>query len=458
MLQEVTLLDPVLLSRIQFALTVGFHFIFPPLTIGMAWIIFGMMTRYMRTGDEFYGRMTRFWTKVFGLSFVVGVASGITMEFQFGTNWANYSRFVGDIFGAPLAAEAIFTFFLESTFLAVLLLGWGRFSKKVVWFASLMVAVGSTMSAFWILVANSWQQTPAGFHIVNGRAELTNFAAAVFNPSTMPRFLHTVDGALITGAMFIMGISAWFILKDRETDFARESLKVALIVGVVASIIQLPLGHIHARQVAFTQPAKLAAIEGLFTSQTNAPAIIFCFLHPDRCETSHEIQIHGLLSFLVYGDPNAKVVGLDAFPRDQWPPVRPTFYSFHAMVVLGMYFIGLTILATFLLLRNQLFGNTWLSKWLMIAMLLSIPLPFIANELGWVAAEVGRQPWIVYGLLRTKDAISVTVPAGQILFTIVIFCLVYALLFAAWIVVLRKQMERGPEQAEAVIGEGGEKP
>lgn len=438
-------MDAVLLSRIQFALTVGFHFIFPPLTIGLAWIIAYMMTRYAMTGSELYKTMSRFWIKLFGISFAVGVASGITMEFQFGTNWANYSRFVGDIFGAPLAAEAVIAFFLESTFLALLLLGWNKLSPKVHCVASWLVAIGATISAFWIIVANSWQQTPAGFHLANGRAELTSFAQAVFNPSTMPRFLHTVDGALITGAMFMMGVSAWFILKKKSLDFAQESMKVAIVVALAASLLQIPLGHIHAVQVAHTQPAKLAAFEGLFASQSQAPATAFCLLDPEGCKRNYSIEIPGLLSFMIYGDANKKVTGLNDIPRDEWPPLMMTFYSFHFMVLLGIYFVGLTVLGLLMIWSKALLKNKfflWLS-------LLSIPLPFIANELGWIAAEVGRQPWIVYKLLKTKDAISITVPAAQILFTIIMFALIYLLLFVAWMMILKRELNRGPEALAA---------
>lgn len=431
-------MDPVLLSRIQFALTVGFHFLFPPLTIGMAWIIVWMMTRYMRTGSELYRNMARFWVKLFALSFVVGVATGITMEFQFGANWAQYSRFVGDIFGAPLAAEAVIAFFLESTFLAVLVLGWNRVSPKVHWFSSLMVAVGSTLSAFWILVANSWQQTPAGYHIVNGRAELTSFREAVLNPSMWPRFFHTMDAAMVTGAMFVMGISAWFILRKQHLSFAKESLRIALVAMFAASVLQLPLGHWHGMQVAATQPEKLAAFEGHFNTQKCAPGIVFCILDPP--ETRYTVAIPGLLSILAYGDYNATVKGLSDFPREEWPPVAPTFYSFHLMVGLGMYFCALGALGLYLLWRRRLFNNRLFLK----LALWSIPLPFVANNLGWIVAEVGRQPWIVYKLLKTRDAISVTVPATQILFTIIMFCAIYALLFFAWLAVLKREMRRGP--------------
>ena len=434
-------MDAVLLSRIQFALTVGFHFLFPPLTIGMAWIIFWMMAGYMKTGSELQRKIARFWIRILAITFVVGVASGITMEFQFGTNWAAYSRFVGDVFGAPLAAEAILSFFLESTFLAVLILGWDRVSVRVHWFSSLMVAVGATLSAFWIIVANSWQQTPAGFHLANGRAELTSFGAAVFNPSTLPRFFHTMDAAFVTGSMFIMGMAAWFLLKNRNVEFAKESFKSALLVAFVASVLQLPLGHVHARQVVRTQPAKLAAFEALFQTQCCAPAVAAGVPRPSEQIVAPAISIKGLLSLLAYGNYYAKVTGLDAFPRDQWPPVALTFYSFHTMVMLGMYFLAMTALGVWLLWRGTLFRK----KWYMWLALLSIPLPLIANELGWITAEVGRQPWIVYNLLRTRDAISINVPAGQILLTLILFIVIYALLFAAWVVVLRKRMIEGPE-------------
>ncbi len=431
-------MDAVLLARIQFALTVGFHFLFPPLTIGMAWIIFWMLTRYLRTRDEQYRAMARFWVKVFTLSFVVGVATGITMEFQFGTNWAGYSRFVGDIFGAPLAAEAILAFFLESTFLAVLVLGWNRVSPKVHWFSSLMVALGSTLSAFWILVANSWQQTPAGYHLVNGRAELTSFAAAVFNPSTLPRFFHTMDAAFVTGAMFVAGISAWYVLRRQHMELARQSLSMALTVALAASLVQLPLGHWHGMQVAATQPAKLAAFEGHFTTRECAPGIVFCLIKPEK--VTHVVAIPGLLSLLAYGDYNAIVRGLNDFPADERPPVIPTFYSFHIMVGLGLYFIALSGFGVYLRRRGKLFDHKTFLK----TALWSIPLPFIANNLGWIVAEMGRQPWIVYGMLKTKDGVSVTVPPGQVLLTIIMFSLVYALLFAAWLTLLRRELRRGP--------------
>ncbi|MBT3223645.1 MAG: cytochrome ubiquinol oxidase subunit I, partial [Proteobacteria bacterium] len=291
-------MDPTLLARVQFALTICFHYIFPLITIGMAWLNVWMLTRYLFGGDEMYRQMARFWIKVFAVTFAVGVATGITMEFQFGTNWAVYSRMVGDIFGAPLAAEGIFAFFLESSFLGVLLFGERKVSKRVYWFSALMVAVGSTMSAFWIVVANSWQQTPAGFAepIVNGRAELVDFWAAVFNPSTVPRFLHVVDGALVTGAFFVLGLSAWFLLRQRHVDFALRSARMALIMAFVTSLVQVGLGHFHAVQVAETQPIKLAAMEGIWETQTNAPLLIFGIPNVSEERTDFKIEMPGMLS------------------------------------------------------------------------------------------------------------------------------------------------------------------
>ncbi len=328
-------MDPVLLSRLQFAITIGFHFIFAPLTIGLGWLIFWMMTRYWRSGEERFRHMARFWLNIFALSFAVGVATGITMEFQFGTNWAAYSRFVGDIFGAPLAAETISSFFLESFFLGLLLFGWDRVSRNVHWFSALMVAVGATLSAFWILIANSWMQTPAGYRLnpLTHRAELTNFWAAMFNPSTLPRVLHTVDGAIMTGAFFMLGISAWLLLKKRSVDAARYSFRLALIVAFISSLAQLGTGHYHAIQVTFTQPEKLASIEGLFTTQRYAPLLLFGIPDAREEKTHFAVRIPGLLSFLATGRFDSEIKGLKAFPKQDWPPLLLTFAPFHLMVL-----------------------------------------------------------------------------------------------------------------------------
>ncbi|NOZ02611.1 MAG: cytochrome ubiquinol oxidase subunit I [Deltaproteobacteria bacterium] len=443
-------MDAALLARIQFGFTAGFHFLFPPLTIGMAWIIFYMLSRYRKTNEDVWNKAARFWTKLFVITFAIGVATGITLEFQFGTNWEVYSRFVGDIFGAPLAAEGIFTFFLESAFVGVMIFGWDKVSKGTLWFSSLMVAIGSTLSAFWIIAANSWQQTPVAYHVVNGRAELTNFLEAVFNPSTMPRYLHTVDGALATGAFFMLGISAWYVLKGRHREVAEKSLKVALVVAFAASVLQLPLGHYHAVQVARTQPCKLAAYEGLFETRTNAPVLVFGIPDAKKKRCNYKIEIPGALSWMAFGTTEAEVKGLDAFPEEEWPPLLPTFVSFHTMVGLGTYFIGFTMLGLFLWWRRKLFH----SRWFLVLAVISLPGPLIANVLGWMAAEIGRQPWIVQGLLKTRDAVSVVVPAWQILASLLAFVVVYALLFVAWVHMLKRAIAKGPDAVhEAAAGE-----
>ena len=429
-------MDAVLLSRIQFALTAGFHFIFPPLTIGLSWFLVWMTTKFKNTGDETYGNMARFWAKIFTITFVVGVVTGIPLEFQFGTNWAFYSRFVGDIFGAPLAAEGIFSFFLESVFIAVLVYGWKRFSVNTLWFASLMVAIGATLSGFWIIVANSWMQTPAGYQLMNGRAELASFWAAVFNPSTLPRYFHTICGAFMTAAFFMAGVSSFLMLKGRRDEFVTRALKAGLIVAFVTSVAQLGLGHWHAIQVAHTQPEKLAAIEGVFETQTNAAAIIFGIPNADEEKMDAAIRIPGLLSLLAFGSFDAEVEGLKDYEKGMWPPLGLTFYPFHLMVALGMYFIAFGAFGTFLLWKKRLFENKFFLK----LALFSIPLPFIANELGWTTAEVGRQPWAVYHLVETADAVSISVPAGQILFTIIAFSIIYILLFVLWIFLLRREI------------------
>ncbi|MBU1921563.1 cytochrome ubiquinol oxidase subunit I, partial [bacterium] len=305
-------MDVLFLSRLQFAITIGFHFIFPPISIGLAWLLVIVEGLGWRKKDEIYAKMGRFFAKLLALTFAVGVATGIVMEFQFGTNWARYSEYVGDIFGAPLAAEGVFAFFLESGFLGLYIFGRNKVSKAVHWFSIFMVAIGATISAFWIIVANSWQQTPAGFIIQNGRAELTDFWVAVFNPSTMLRYLHTMDAALIAGAFFMAGISAYLLLKNKEPEGAKKTLRVSVIVGVIASVLAVfPTGHEHARQVALTQPEKFAAIEGLYTTQTQAPLVLFAVPQTPPPKLNAVIEVPGILSWLVFGDPHAKIQGID---------------------------------------------------------------------------------------------------------------------------------------------------
>ena len=443
-------MDVVGLSRLQFALTIMFHYLFPPLTIGLGVLMVIMEALYLRTNDAVYKSMAQFWTRVFAVTFAMGVASGIVMEFQFGTNWSVYSRFVGDVFGSALAAEGIFAFFLESGFLAVVVFGWDRVSRKVHFFSTLMVSLGSIFSAVWIVVANSWQQTPAGHHIVDGpsgpRAEITDFWAMVFNPSSVERLTHTLVGAFILGAFFVMSVSAFYILRGRHLEFARRSFKIALILAAVTSVGQLLLGHAHAVQVAQTQPAKLAAFEGLFTTPEGGAPLNLFGIPDERNDTLHmAVGVPGMLSFLVHGDFSTPVPGLDQFPKEDRPPVLIPFVTYHTMVGLGMYFIGITMLGLFLLWRGTLFQT----RWLMWVFVFSVVAPYVANQFGWVAAEVGRQPWIVYGLLRTKDAASPSVDAYEVLVSIIMFTIIYALLFAVWIFVLNDKIQHGPDEPTA---------
>lgn len=435
-------MDAVILARLQFAMTVGFHFIFPPISIGLAWLLVIAETIGWKKKNEIYVKVGKFFGKLLAVTFAVGVASGIVMEFQFGTNWAEYSKFVGDIFGAPLAAEGVFAFFLESGFLGLYLFGRNKVSKGVHWFSALMVAVGSTISAFWILVANSWQQTPAGFAVQNGRAELTSFFDAVFNPSTLIRFFHTVDAAIITGAFFMAGVAAYLLIKKQHVQVGKAAMRIAVITGLLASLLEVfPFGHEHAKQVAQTQPEKFAAIEGLYTTDASAPLVLFAVPTDDPPKLNATFEIPGMLSWLAFGDINAKIQGMNEFPEDERPPLFLTFVSFHNMVILGLYFIVVMILSAWSMKKGKLWENTKLLKVLMW----SIPLPVIACQLGWISAEVGRQPWIVYKLLRTSDAVSVTVPAGNILFSIILFGIIYLLLGSLYVFLIVRKVKTGPE-------------
>lgn len=434
-------MDPVLLSRIQFGLVAGFHFIFPPTTFGLTFVILILETLYFKHNKELYKRLSAFLIRILGLVFVLGVATGIVLEFAFGNNWSEYSRFVGDIFGAPLAAEGIFAFFLESVFLGVLLFGRNRVSKKAYWVAAFMVFFGAHLSGLWILIANSWMQTPAGFKIEGGRAILTNFFQAAINHSTLIRFIHTVIAGWITGSLLVAGISAWYLLKNRHIEYAKTLLRIALIIFIPTTIIQLFTGHAHSVQVAKTQPEKMAAYEALWETQEGAPLAIFGIPDARAQKTYFYIGIPKMLSFLVHFDPNAEIKGLNAFPEDERPPVFLPFVSYHIMICLGMLFIAIALAGSYLALRKKL----WDSKWYLRVLLYSIPLPYLANEFGWIGTEVGRQPWAVYRVLRTADAASVVVPAGQILFTLIMFGLIYTFLFVIFLHVLIKFVKQGPE-------------
>ena len=438
-------MDTELLARIQFAFTIAFHYIYPPLSIGLGLLLVFMEGMYLKTRNKIYESITRFWIKVFALIFAMGVATGIVMEFEFGTNWSVYSRFVGDVFGSALAAEGIFAFFLESGFLAILVFGWNRVSSRMHFFSTSMVSLGSMLSAVWIVVANSWQQTPAGYHLVNNggviRAEITDFWALLFNPSSIDRLLHTLSGAWLAGAFFVISVSAYYILKGKYLDFAKKSIVIALTLAIFASLFQLFTGDHSAIGISENQPAKLAAFEGHFDSKP-APIYLFGWVNENEQKVSFGIGIPGMLSYLIYGNMEKPVLGLNDIKQDERPPVNLVFQSYHLMVAVGFTLIGISLLSILMLRKEKLFKKKWMLKLLVISVLL----PQIANQLGWISAEVGRQPWIVYGLLKTKDAFSKSVSPGEIIFSLTLFTLIYVLLFILFIFLLNRKIKHGPDE------------
>lgn len=448
-------MDVEILSRLQFAITIAFHYIYPPLSIGLG--VFMVITEgmYLKTKDKFYEQMTKFWVKVFALTFAIGVATGIVMEFEFGTNWATYSRFVGDVFGSALAAEGIFAFFLESGFLAVLVFGWDKVGPKMHFFSTLMVALGSMFSAIWIVVANSWMQTPAGYHIVgegiNARAEITDFWAMVLNPSSVDRLLHTISGCWLAGAFLVISVAGYYLLKDKHIRFAKSSVKIALVMALIASLFQLFTGHQSAVGVAKNQPAKLAAMEAVFDDQTNAPLYLFGWVNEDKQEVKFGIAIPSMLSYLIGWDANTKVTGLNSFPEDERPPVNIVFQAYHLMVAIGFMLIAISVLGVFLWWKGTLFKHRWL-LWIFV---FSVLLPQIANQVGWITAEVGRQPWIVYGLMKTSEGLSKAVQAGQVWYSLIMFTLIYIGLFILFIYLLDNKIQHGPEEADLIPSEIG---
>lgn len=441
-------MDVEILARVQFALTIMFHYIYPPLSIGLGVILVIIEGNYLRTGNLFYKEVAKFWTKVFALTFALGVATGIVMEFEFGTNWATYSRYVGDVFGSALAAEGVFAFFLESGFLAVLLFGWDRVSAPIHFFSSLMVCLGAHFSAIWIVVANSWMQTPAGYHIVgeglNARAEITSFWGMVFNPSSMDRLAHVTIGAWLAGAFLVISVSAYYILKKRHLEFAKYSLKVGLSVATVSVVLQLFSGDSSAKVVAKHQPSKLAALEGIYHTQKGAPLSLFGFPNSKTETIDYELAVPGLLSYLSFGDPNAEIIGLDKFPKKDWPNVAVVFQTYHTMIAMWV-FMFLTVLLAIIKWKK---GTLFHSKWMLRLLVLSVVYPQIANQVGWVSAEMGRYPWIVQGHLRISEGLSKAVTANQVLGSIILFTFVYALLFALFIYLLNEKFKHGPTDVD----------
>ena len=442
--------DVVLLSRIQFAVAVYFHFLFVPLTLGLSILLATMETIHYRTGSEQYKRMAKFWGRLFVINFVLGVVTGITLEFQFGTNWSRYSAYVGDIFGSLLAIEATMFFFLESTFIAVWYFGRDRISPKIhlasIWF----VAIAGNLSALVIILANGWMQNPVGYHIVGDRAELLCFLEVLTNPYGWGQYFHILPGAWLLAGFFVLGISAYHLLRKQETDFFTRSARLASCFTLVALVLLLLSGHHQGKIVAQYQPAKLAAMESHWETQKSAP--MYLIVWPNQAAGRNAVEalpIPGLMSFLAYSDFNAEVKGLNSFPKEDHPPVLITFLAFRLMIALGGIFTVLAVLA--FINRKDLGRNRWLSRLL----ILNIPLPYLALALGWTVAEVGRQPWIVYGLMRTVDAVS-PIPGYSVAISLTAFIVVYSLLGAVAIFLLCKYALKGPEPGSATPAtEGG---
>ena len=440
-------METEILARIQFALTIAFHYIYPPLSIGLGLLMVIFKGIYLRTGKVEYNTLARFWTRIFSLTFGIGVATGIVMEFEFGTNWATYSRYVGDIFGSALAAEGVFAFALESTCLGIVLFGWNKIKPVWHFLATLGVFLGSMCSAVWIVIANSWQQTPAGYVVagegMQAKAVITDFWAMVFNPSSVDRIWHVWQGAFLAGIFLVLSVHAWYLLKGRHVEISKKAFKVTLIVGTIFSLLQLTSGHSSAEGVAKNQPEKLAAMEGHFRTE---PADLYLFGWVDKKnEVTHGVKIPNGLTYMLHYDTETPVIGLDQYPMEDRPgQVNAVFQFYHIMVAIGMFLIALTVFASFLLWRGKLYDKRWLLRIFVWAVIL----PQIGNQVGWFAAEMGRQPWIVYKLLRTSDALSKAVTAHQILFAIILFTIVYTILFILFIYLLKKKIVHGIDEHE----------
>ena len=431
-------MDALTLSRIQFAVTTYFHFLFVPLTLGLSLLVAILETAWVRTRDEDWRKATRFFGKLFLINFAVGVVTGITLEFQFGTNWASYAKFVGDIFGSLLAVEATVAFFLESTFIAVWFFGWKKLSPRLHLASIWIVAIASNVSAFWILVANAWMQHPVGYALRNGRAELTDFVGVVTQKFAILEFVHTVGGAWILGGFFVLGISAWHIARGSHTEVFKKSFRVAAAWTLAMCVFEMFQGHLNAEILATAQPTKLAAMESLWETSNDVPMHLLAW--PDEKNERNAVEalpIPGLMSFLVHYNPHGKVAGLKDVPVADRPPVLPVFLSFRAMVGLGILLFWVAVWAFWK--RNEIQDQ----RKLLALLPWMIPIPYLVNQLGWTLAEVGRQPWLVYGLMRTEHGVS-KIDAMQVAISLGAFFLVYALLGAVDFYLLFKYARKGP--------------
>jgi cytochrome d ubiquinol oxidase subunit I len=433
-----------LIHRLQFAFTVTYHYLFPQLTMGLGLLIVVLKTVALRTNSEQWNQAARFWGRIFGINFVFGVVTGIPMEFEFGTNWARFSQLSGGVIGQPLAMEGVFSFFLESAFLGLFLYGEKRLSRVMHWFSAVMVFVGSWISGFFIIVTDAWMQHPVAYsRMPDGRFEVLSFWHLLLNPWALLQYAHNMMGAVVTGSFVMAAVGAFYLLEQRREEYGRIFLQTGVVAGLISTILIIfPTGDMHGKYVARHQPAAIAAMEGLFKSTTGAGIVLMGQPNEETGEIDNPIVVNDVLSFLIYGTTKAEVKGLDQFPRDQWPTALPLlFYAYHIMAGLGTWFALVMAVAAFLLWRKRLYS----SRWILWALLLSFPLPYIANTAGWMTAELGRQPWLIYGLMRTGDGYSNLVSAGNGLFTLLGFMGLYALLSVLFVVLIYREISHGPE-------------
>jgi len=433
-----------IIHRLHFAFTITFHYLFPQLTMGLGLLIVVLKTVALRTGSETWDRAARFWGRIFAINFVFGVVTGIPMEFEFGTNWARFSRVSGGVIGQPLAMEGVFSFFLESAFLGLFLYGEKRISKLMHWFSAFMVWLGSWISGFFIIVTDAWMQHPVSYaRMPDGHFEVLSFWQLLMNPWGLLQYMHNMTGAVVTGSFVMAAVGAFYLLDGKREEYGRLFLKVGVIAGVVSSILIIfPTGDLAGKYVARYQPAAIAAMEGLFKTETGAGIVLMGQPNEETGQIDNPIVVNNVLSFLIYGTTKAEVKGLDQIPPDQRPTALPLlFYAYHIMAGLGTWFVLLMTVAAFLLWRGRLFT----ARWALWALLLSFPLPYIANTAGWMTAELGRQPWLIYGLMRTSEGFSSTVSASNGLFTLIGFMGLYALLGLLFTVLIYREISCGPE-------------
>jgi cytochrome d ubiquinol oxidase subunit I len=440
-------LDALALHRIQFGFTITYHYLFPQLTMGLALLIVVLKTMALRATDpdtqQKYDVCARFWGKIFAVNFLIGVVTGIPMEFQFGTNWSEFSRRTGGVIGMPLAMEGIFSFFLESAFLGLFLFGEKRLSRRMHWLSATLVFFGSWISGFFIIVTNAWMQHPVGYNLLpNGTYEVASFWKLLLNPWALLEYAHNMCAAVVTGSFVMAAVGALYVLQRREGPYGRIFLKVGVVAGIISCVLQVfPTGDLHGKYMAKNQPAAIAAMEGLFHTQKGAGMILMGQPDYEAKTIDNPLVVNNVLSFLIYGTTEAEVQGLDHFPKDQWPSTLPLlFYSYHIMVGLGTWFGALMAVAAFLLWRGKLYS----ARGILWCILISWPLPYIATTAGWMTAEIGRQPWLVYGLIRTSQGSSSHVGAGNSLFTLLGFLGMYSILSLLWIILVYNHVQAGP--------------